>query len=90
MSTAQKLEKISNKFNIKFVLRNEGLLCIEASRSHSVIHTTLGSTPLDEWSARRRDLYLTKHNIHKRQTFMNTAGFESTIPESERLHTHAL
>jgi hypothetical protein len=27
-------------------------------------HTTLGRTPLDEWSARRRDLYLTTHNIH--------------------------
>jgi hypothetical protein len=26
-------------------------------------HTTLGRTPLDEWSARRRDLYLTTHNI---------------------------
>jgi hypothetical protein len=24
-------------------------------------------TPLDEWSARRRDLYLTTHNNHKRQ-----------------------
>jgi hypothetical protein len=29
-------------------------------------HTTLGRTPLDEWSARRRDLYLTTHNTHKR------------------------
>ena len=25
-------------------------------------HTTLSRTPLDEWSARRRDLYLTTHN----------------------------
>jgi hypothetical protein len=29
-------------------------------------HTTLGRTPLDECSARRRDLYLTTHNAHKR------------------------
>ena len=29
-------------------------------------HTTLGRTPLDEWSARRRDLYLTTHNTHDR------------------------
>jgi hypothetical protein len=29
-------------------------------------HTTLGGTPLDERSARRRDLYLTTHNTHKR------------------------
>jgi hypothetical protein len=33
-------------------------------------HTTLGRTPLDEGPARRRDLYLTTHNTHKRQTYM--------------------
>jgi hypothetical protein len=27
-------------------------------------HTTLGRTPLEEGSARRRDLYLTTHNTH--------------------------
>jgi len=32
--------------------------------------TTIGRTPLDEWSARRRDLYLTTHNTHDRQTSM--------------------
>ena len=31
-------------------------------------HTTLGRTPLDEWSARRRDLYLTTYDNDKRQT----------------------
>jgi hypothetical protein len=46
-------------------------------------HTTLGRTPLDEWSARRRDLYLTTHNSHKRQTSMPPAGFETEIPASE-------
>jgi hypothetical protein len=29
-------------------------------------HITLGRTPLDEGPARRRDLYLTKHNTQKR------------------------
>ena len=29
--------------------------------------TTVGRTPLDEWSARRRDPYLTTHNTHNRQ-----------------------
>ena len=29
-------------------------------------HITLGRTPLDEWSARRRGLYLTTHNTHER------------------------
>ena len=53
-------------------------------------HTTLGSTPLDEWSARRRDLYMTTHNTHNRHTSMPPAGFEPTIPSSERPQTHAL
>ena len=32
-------------------------------------HTTLSWTPLDEWSARRRDLYLTTHDNHKTALF---------------------
>jgi hypothetical protein len=51
---------------------------------------TLGRTPLDEGSARRRYLYLTTHNIHNRQTSMPSAGFESAIPASELPQTHAL
>jgi hypothetical protein len=38
-------------------------------------HTTVGRTPLDEWSTRRRVLYLTTHNTHRRQTSMPSAGF---------------
>jgi hypothetical protein len=53
-------------------------------------HTTLGRTPLDEGPARRRDLYLTTHNTHKRQTSMPPAGFQPTILVSERPKTHAL
>ena len=53
-------------------------------------HTTLGRTPLDDWSARHRDLYLTIHNIHNRQTSMPRAGFEPTIPEVERPQIHGL
>jgi hypothetical protein len=53
-------------------------------------HITLGRTPLDEWSARRRDLYLKRDNTHKRQTSMTPAGFELAIPASERPQTHAL
>jgi hypothetical protein len=30
-------------------------------------------TPLDEGSARRRDLYLTTHNTHNRRTSMSVA-----------------
>ena len=53
-------------------------------------HTTLGRIPLDERSARRRDLYLTTHNTHKRQTSMPPVGFEPTIPASEKPHSDAL
>jgi hypothetical protein len=53
-------------------------------------HTTVGRTPLDEGPARRRDLYLTTHNTHNRQTTMPPVGFEPAIPVSERPQTHAL
>jgi hypothetical protein len=52
--------------------------------------TTLVRTPLDEWPAQRRGLYLTTHNTHNRQTSMPPAGFETTIPVSEGPQTHAL
>jgi len=34
-------------------LVDQGLPSVEALRSHSVRHTTIGRTPLDEWSDRR-------------------------------------
>jgi hypothetical protein len=43
-------------------------------------HTTVGRTPLDEWSAQSKDIYLTTHNTHKRQTSMPPTEFEPTIP----------
>ena len=48
---------------------------------HTQRLTTVGRTPLDEWSTRRRDLYLTTHN---RQTSMPPVGFELTIAAGER------
>ena len=54
------------------------------------LHTTLGGTPLDKWSAWRRDLCLTTHRTHKRQTFMPPTGFETAIPGCERSQNHAL
>jgi hypothetical protein len=53
-------------------------------------HTTIIRTPLEEWSVRRRDLYLTTHNTHNRQTSMPPSGFEPTIPASERPQTHTV
>jgi hypothetical protein len=43
-------------------------------------HTIFCRTPLDEWSARRRDLYLTTHNTHKRQISMPPAGIRTRNP----------
>ena len=57
---------------------------------HTQQRNTFGKTPLDEWSARRRDLYLTTHNTHKRQTSMPAARFEPIILAGERLQTYAL
>ena len=53
-------------------------------------HTTVGRTPLAERSARRREVCLTTHNSHKRQTSMPSVGFEPTISAGERPQTYAL
>ena len=47
-------------------------------------HTTLGRNPLDGWSVRRRDLYLTTHNNQKRQISMSSRGIRTRNP-SKRL-----
>ena len=57
---------------------------------HTQRRITVGRTPLDEWSARRRDLYLTTHNTHNRQTPKPPVGFEPTISAGERPQTYAL
>ena len=61
-------------------------LILDVSRPH----TTVSRTSLDEWSARPRDLYLTTHNTHKRQTSMPPAEFEFAIPANYRPLTLAL
>jgi len=40
---------------------------------HTQRRTTVGRTPLDEWSARRRDLYLTTHK-HSQQRNIHAPG----------------
>ena len=57
---------------------------------HTKRRTTVSRTPLEEWSARRRDLYLTTHNTQHRQTSMPPVGFEPTISAGERPQTYAL
>ena len=44
---------------------------------HTQRQTTVGRTPLGECSVRHRDLYLTTHNAHNRQTFMLPSGIRS-------------
>ena len=50
---------------------------------HTQRSSTVGRTPLDEKSARRRDLYLTTHDAHNRQISMPPVGFELTISAGE-------
>jgi len=68
-------------------LVGQGLLIIDGPRLRSVRHTTLGRTPVD---VRRRDLYLTTHNTHKRQTSIPPPDFEPAVPANERPQTHVL
>ena len=57
---------------------------------HKQRRTTVDRTPLDEWSVCGRDLYLTIHNTHNRETSMLSVGFEPTISADERPQTYAL
>jgi len=57
---------------------------------HTRRRTTIGRTPMDEWWARRRDLYLTTHNTYKKHISMPPGGFELTISAREGPQTYAL
>ena len=59
-------------------------------RDHIQRRTTFDKTPLDEWSTRQRDLYLTTHNAHNRQISMPPVGFEPTISAGDRTQTYTL
>jgi hypothetical protein len=89
--------EVSLKFGFLFIKPFHGATAPSGSGPHyqgfmiTLRHTAVGRTPLDGWSARRRDLYLTTHNTHNRQTTdMLPVRFEPTIPASERPQTHAL
>jgi hypothetical protein len=62
------------------------IILVNVAPNHTHTHT-LGMTPLDNEPTRRRDLHLTTHNIHKRQSSRAPAGFETAIPASERSQT---
>jgi len=63
---------------------------VSVSRSRSLTHSPSAGLLLGKGTARRRDLSLTTHNTHKRQTYVSQARFEPTNPTSERPQTHAL
>jgi hypothetical protein len=50
---------------------------------HTQRRTTVGRTPMDEWPARRRDLYLTTHNTQQ-QTNIHASGGIQTHDLSRR------
>jgi len=56
--------------------------------SQQLSGTIVGRTPLDEWSAHCRDLYL--RNTHNRQTSLSPAEFEPRISAGERHQTYVL
>jgi len=53
-------------------------------------YATLGTIPLDEWSVRRKSLYLATKYTHMKQTFMAPAGLEPAIPANDRSQPHFL
>jgi hypothetical protein len=81
-----KAEDKHGSYNVFFPVAQQakwglGRLCFEVRRSHS--HTTLGRTPLDERSARRRDFYLTTHK-HSQETNIHAHGGIRTHDPSKR------
>jgi len=70
-------------------LVGQGLLIIEASRSHSVTPHSVGLFG-GVVSPSQRLNYLTTQKTHEGQTSMHPAGFWPVIPASQRPQTHAL
>ena len=83
---------VRTHFGCIFTAQLRALLASSFSRflDHTQRRATLARNPLDEWSIRRRDLYLTTHDTHNRQTSMPPVGFEPTISAGERPKTYVL
>jgi len=54
---------------------------------HTQRHTTFGRVPLDEWSARRRDLNLAIQNTWEKETEIHACGGIRTRSLSKRADT---
>jgi hypothetical protein len=57
---------------------------------HTQRRTAVSRTHLDGWSARRRDIYLTRQNTHNTQTSRPPVGFELAMSAGERPQTYIL
>jgi len=57
---------------------------------HTQRRVTVGRTPPDEWSARRRDLYLKTYNTHKGQISKLPIIFETKFSAGEGPQTYSL
>jgi len=56
----------------------------------AAFHNHFDRNPLDEWSARSGELYLTTHKILKTQTSMPPVGFKPTLQASEWPQNHTV
>jgi len=84
-----KKEKLS--ILTSFYLVTEGAQGYCCTRSYSVTHThaqSLGRTPLDEGSARRRNLLPDNTTLTRDNTSVPWVGFEPAIPVSLRPSSH--
>jgi hypothetical protein len=61
----------------------------DQTQGHTHTHT-LGRASLDKRSAHRRNLCLTTHSTHKRQTSVPSTGFEPAVTSKEQSQTHVL
>jgi hypothetical protein len=64
-------------------IEDQGLPIVGAALSHSDSPKT-GRNPLEEWSARRRALYLTTHDSHKGQTSRRPCLRRDSNPQSQQ------
>jgi hypothetical protein len=77
------MNTLKRLFFISFLLQSELFNRLNVKGRGLLLHLVtlndiyiLGRTPLDDGSARRRDLYLTTGENHNRETFMHPAGYE--------------
>jgi hypothetical protein len=81
-------------YSFRFLWRNSPQWTMPSSLSrlhdHTQTHTTIGRTPLDEWSARRRDFYLTTTQHSQERDIHAPGGIRTRNPSKRALQTHAL